>query len=101
MFFRAKILSNLGVQKCTCIACVQKLTYKDIKDENQIKAIEMDHAGLLDEEVKTIRGDVERVAHLFDILNILTSPTSAERITAVDIIVRVSQILADHLMFPA
>jgi hypothetical protein len=98
---RAEKLLSLGVRNCDCIACAQKLAFEDIKIENQSVATEMHRIKLLNDEVFTVRSAVERVAQLFDILNIHTSPTSAERVTTEIAIETIYRNLADLSMFPA
>jgi hypothetical protein len=98
---RNEILAKLGVEECDCIACVQKLTRADLKSEDKWKTVEMYISGVVTKEVGDVRDSMERIAQLFDILNIYTSPTSIERNCAKNIIDRVYKILADRLMFAA
>jgi hypothetical protein len=83
------------------VACVQKLTFKDVRPEDPFKMVEMKLSGLLFPEIRCVRSAMMIIAQLFDVLNTFTSPICYERMGADESIVSVYTALADREMFPA
>jgi hypothetical protein len=89
------------VHECDCVACIQKLTQKDVEFENRASMGDMFSSGILSREISCVRSAMERIVQLFDILNTFTTTTSIERMVAAMAILFNFDIMADRLMFPA
>jgi hypothetical protein len=98
---RASFLAMFGVHECDCVACVQKLTHSDLRPDNRQQLIQMHLSGFYSDEVCCIQKAMEKVARLFDLLEIHTGTTSAEHVVAAVTIDSILTTLADRLMFPA
>jgi hypothetical protein len=90
----------LGLDKCECVACLQDLTSKDVKPENESEFNEMNRAGLFKDGFGCIVSVMQRNSKLIDMLNVYTSITSAERISAGSALLRNLLNLADQVTFP-